>query len=86
MNTRLKLFVELFWCNNRYTMHTMVLGLIGVCALALAIVIGHPRGEIMLYASLFAYLSSIGMHCVGVYRLSKEVETYDDLYGDQIDF
>lgn len=86
MNTeRLKLFAELVWANHRYTMHTMVLGLIGIAALLAAIVIGHPRGEIMMYASLFAYLSSIGMHCVGVYLLCKEVEAYED-YGNEIDF
>jgi uncharacterized membrane protein len=83
---RQQLFVELFWCNHRYTMHTMLLGLIAVFALAASLVIGYPRGMTVAYASLFAYICSFAMHCVGVYQMCKEVEAYDDLYGEQIDF
>jgi hypothetical protein len=69
----------LFWMSNNYTMYSMILGFIGVCALAASLVIGYPLGMTVAYASLFAYVSSFAMHCYGVYDLYKKIKANDDM-------
>lgn len=68
----------LLWNSNAYSMYVAILGLIAALTLALAVYLGHPRGEVMVYMSLFAYVSAFGMHLIGVYKTYKSIKQYDE--------